>query len=459
MKSPIIKNVLPVLRAGLSATLVMLSLFLPGSVYADSLTNEIEAVIKPYVSHHVFSGAVLVAKNGKVIYQQGHGLANREWKLSNTPQVKFQIASMTKSFTAALILKLVEQDKLSLDDTISQHLPEFDKKKGEKITISHILSHRTGLPRAFIIPGWFTGKFSGQVSNKEFADVIGKQDLLFEPGTEARYTNLGYFLLGLIIESATGQTYEQVLQQQLLTPLNLINTGIAHHSSVLSLRASGYRVAKNGGYKNQSYINLKVFGAGSAMYSTVQDLFKWDQALYGTDFLNAESKKFLFGPRDNFGFYVQRFPLGEDGIEPNSTIANGELLGFSSVMTRFVDQKHTIIILSNNAINSTEKFRLTLDIAKILYNVKNDKTKLPLSFLLTKGLVNGELGESIKTYRQNKSLYLVEEAALISVAQQQLWSRQSENAIELFNFIIEKFPDSAQAKRLLTEAKAQEENL
>lgn len=458
MKSQITNKGLRSLISGSGSILTILLLFCSSQVLANSLTNKIEAVIKPYVSHHVFSGAVLVAKNGKVIYQQGHGLANREWELSNTPQVKFNIASMTKSITAALILKLVEQGKLSLNDTISQHLPEFDKNKGNKITIAHILGHRTGFPRAFAIPGWFTGRFNGKVSNKEFADVIGKQDLLFEPGSEYRYTNLGYFLLGSIIESATGQTYEQVLQQQLLTPLNLINTGIAHHSSVLNLRASGYQLAKNGGFKNQSYLNFKVFGAGSAMYSTVQDLFKWEQALYGTKFLNAESKKFLFGPIENFGFHVQKLPLGNGQIEPNTVIATGEVLGFASISTHFVDQKHTIIILSNNATNETEKLRLTLDIAKILYNVKNDRTKLPLSFLFTKGLVNGDLSESINTYRQNKSLYAVEENGLISVAQQQLWSRQSDNAIELFNFIIEQFPDSAKAKRHLTEAEEQKKN-
>jgi CubicO group peptidase (beta-lactamase class C family) len=453
MKLLIIHKSLHSFSAG--SILAMLLLFGSSFVHANSLANKIETVIKPYVSHHVFSGAVLVAKNGKVVYQQGHGLGNREWKIPNTPQVKFQIASMTKSFTAALVLKLVEQGKLSLDDTISQHLPEFDKNKGNKITIAHILGHRTGFPRAFAISGWFTSRFNGQVSNQEFADVIGKQDLLFEPGSEERYTNLGYFLLGLIIKSVTGQTYEQVLQQQLLTPLNLVDTGIAHHSSVLSLSASGYQVAKNGGYKKPSYLNLKVFGAGSAMYSTVQDLFKWDQALYGTGFLNAESKKFLFGPIDNFGFHVLNFPLGDGTIEPNSAITNGELHGFSSVMTRFIDDQHTIILLSNNAINSTEKFRLTRDIAKILYNVKTEKIELPISFLLTQGLVNGDLNKAINTYRQNKSLYALEEDGLISAAQQQLWSRQLDNAIELLKFTIEQFPNSLQAKGLLIEATEQ----
>ena len=187
----------------------------------------------------------------------------------------------------------------------------------------------------------------------------------------------------------------------------------------------------------------------------MQDLFKWDQALYGTGFLNAESKKILFGPIDNFGFHVLNFPLGDGTIEPNSAITNGELHGFSSVMTRFIDDQHTIILLSNNAINSTEKFRLTRDIAKILYNVKTEKIELPISFLLTQGLVNGDLNKAINTYRQNKSLYALEEDGLISVAQQQLWSRQLDNAIELLKFTIEQFPNSLQAKGLLIEATEQ----
>jgi CubicO group peptidase (beta-lactamase class C family) len=416
----------------------------------SDIQEQIDTVVSRYVDHEVFSGAVLVAKAGEVVYQKGHGLANREWKMTNSPKVKFQIASMTKSFTATLVFKLIEQNKLSLDDTIGKYLPGLPADKANVITIGHILSHRSGLPRAFVIPGWFKGKFNGAITQQEFAEVIGGLALLFTPGSDEAYTNLGYFILGLAIESITGQSYEQVLQQQILHPLGLSNTGMAKYNTIVKNRASGYRIGHQGGYKKPIYMNLKLFGAGSGMYTTLEDLFKWDRALYG-DFLSDKSKAALFGTGMHFGWYVKKFAPGEDQKQVNIVIASGELPGFSSLIVRFVDEQHLIIILSNNAINSTEKIRLFGDIAAILYHSPEKEQPLPISFLLTQGLIKGDVNKSITTYLQHPKRYVLEEAGIKSVAQQQMWSQNFAAAITLFAFTAKHFASSVDAHKQLAE--------
>ncbi|NQZ07060.1 MAG: serine hydrolase [Algicola sp.] len=424
----------------------------------SDIQDQIDAIVSDYADHEVFSGAVLVAKAGEVIYKKGHGLANREWQMANSPKVKFKIASMTKSFTATLTFLLIEQNKLSLDDTIDKYLPFLTSKeakdKANAITIGHILSHRTGLPRAFVIPGWFKGKFKG-ATEQEFAEVIGGLDLLFTPGSDERYTNLGYFLLGLIIEQITGQSFEQVLQQQILTPLNLTDTGIASHNTILKNRASGYRIGHNGGYKNPAYMNVKMFGAGAAMYTTVEDLFKWDRALYG-DFLSDKIKASLFGKGMHYGWYVEKFAPVQDHKPVNVVGSSGETPGFSSFMMRFVDQQHTVIILSNNAINQSEKNRMFADIAAVLYQSPETKRlqkdeSLPISFLLTQGLVKGDVNKAITTYQQHPKRYVLEEAGIKSVAQQQMWSGNSAAAITLFAFNAKHFATSVDAHRQLAD--------
>lgn len=439
------------MRLLLKALLIAVVALCSAGTHAKSnIKEQIDSVVSRYVEHEVFSGAVLVSKAGKVVYQKGHGLANREWQMANSPNTKFKIASMTKSFTATLTFKLIEQNKLSLADTIGQYLPDFPKDKANVITIGHILSHRSGLPRAFVIPGWFKGKFNGATTEQEFAEIIGGLDLLFTPGSDERYTNLGYFLLGLIIEKITGQSFEQVLQQQILTPLNLTNTGIANHNTILKNRASGYRIGHNGGYKNPNYMNVKMFGAGAAMYTTVEDLFKWDKALYG-DFLSTKSKAALFGKGMHYGWYVETFSPGEQHKAVNVVGTSGETPGFSSFMMRFVDQQHTVIILSNNAINQSEKYRLFSDIAAVLFSQPVSNEQLPISFLLTQGLVKGDVNKAINTYQQHPKRYVLEEAGIKSVAQQQMWSQNFAAAITLFAFNALHFPDSVDAHKQLAD--------
>ncbi len=139
---------------------------------AITLSDNIESIVKPYVDNHVFNGSILVAKNGKVIFSKGFGLANKEWQVSNTADSKYGIGSITKSITAILTMQLVEQKRLALTDTIDRYLPELPKKRAQGITVHHLLSHTSGLPNYFSIPGWTDGEFNKSISREEFSKIL-----------------------------------------------------------------------------------------------------------------------------------------------------------------------------------------------------------------------------------------------------------------------------------------------
>src|SRR6266446_8440843 len=183
-----------------------------GAAFAQDKAGKIDQLISLYNKYGQFNGSALVADNGKVIYQKGVGLANMEWNIPNTPGTKFRLGSITKQFTATLILQLVEQGKIKLDGKLSDYLPDYRKDTGAKVTIHNLLSHTSGVPSYTSLPGFFSNVSRNPFAVDDFIKKYASGDLEFEPGTKFVYSNSGYFLLGAIIEKVTGKPYEQVLR-------------------------------------------------------------------------------------------------------------------------------------------------------------------------------------------------------------------------------------------------------
>ena len=202
--------------------------------YDSLLDNYMQAQVAVYD----FSGAVLVAQKGKVIYEKAFGMANREWNIPNTVQTKFRIASITKQFTAAAILQLAEQGKLTLDDKLSKYFPDFPK--GDSVTIHMLLNHTSGIKDFFKIPTFTTTVEVLPYSKDSVVAFFKNQPYDFSPGSQFRYNNSAYFLLGCIIEKVSGQTYSTYLNQNLITKAGLQNTSVNELDSILANRASGY---------------------------------------------------------------------------------------------------------------------------------------------------------------------------------------------------------------------------
>jgi len=322
-----------------------------------------------------FQGAVLVAKDGVPVLEKGYGLANVELAVPNTPQMKFLIGSVTKQFTAAAILRLQEQGKLAVDDPLTRHLPSYPRDPGDRITIHHLLSHTSGL-------GNYTDDaalMARRTVDLPVADLVATfqdQPLLFEPGTAWQYSNSGYVLLGLIVEAASGRTYEEFLQEQFFAPLGMSGTGYAHNDAILPLRACGYALAGDT-LVNATRIAMTLPYAAGALYSTVGDLLLWDQALHGDRVLTADSRRQLFTPvRQDYGYGWMMLERAGHRLIFHS----GGIDGFTSHLARYPDDGLTIVVLCNN--QSVDASGIGFALAAIMldqpYDLPVQKTPIPV---------------------------------------------------------------------------------
>jgi|ERR1051325_4887196 CubicO group peptidase (beta-lactamase class C family) len=199
--------------------LILVGLFAVGStVVAQDKAAKIDQLISVYNKYGHFNGSALVADRGSVIYEKGFGWADLEWSIPNTPNTKFRLGSITKQFTATLILQLAEQGKLKLDGKLIDYLPDYRKDTGGRVTIHNLLTHTSGIPSYTSLPGFFQNVSRNPFAVDDFIKKYASGDLEFEPGTKFVYSNSGYFLLGAIIEKITGKPYEQVLKENIFDP-------------------------------------------------------------------------------------------------------------------------------------------------------------------------------------------------------------------------------------------------
>jgi len=304
--------------------------------------------VQAFVDQKRFQGAALLAREGKPISRKSYGMANLEWDIPNTPDTKFRLGSITKQFTSALILQLVEQGKLKLDDSIRKYYPDAPAA-WQPVTIHHLLSHESGIPSYTDVPGFFV-KLSGMARTPaEIIQLTQDKPLEFAPGTKFKYDNTGYVLLGYVIEKVTGRSYEEQLQKAILDPLGMRDTGFDHYTAILKHRAEGYEYADSK-LRRSPFLDMSLPYAAGSLYSTVDDLLKWDQALYGTEVLTAASKEKMWTPNLNdygYGWFVgKRF--GENTVEHG-----GGINGFNTMIIRIPDKKLVAIVLANANTDAT----------------------------------------------------------------------------------------------------------
>jgi len=319
--------------------------------------SDTTAAIDRYLSGEVagrrFMGSVLVSRQGEVLFEKGYGYANAEWKIPNDPQTKFRLGSITKQFTATLILQLQEQGKLKVTDGICKYLDPCPPT-WSLVTVHHLLSHTGGVPSYTEDPSARPAMLQPQ----KLDDIVArfrKKPLDFAPGKEFHYSNSGYFLLGLIIEKVTGKAYEKVLEEQILEPLGMQDSGYDHTTPLLPNRASGYRFAPNRvDLENADYADMSWPYSAGGLYSTVRDLEKWNEALYTDKILPQATLARMWTPvMQNYGYgWMISSPTPD--FDHRQVGHGGSINGFSTYISRFPDDKLAVIVLSNNMMLPTE---------------------------------------------------------------------------------------------------------
>ena len=300
-----------------------------------------------------FSGSVLVAHKGRIVLNKGYGMANYELGVPNSPETKFRLGSVTKQFTAMAILQLEERGKLKVTDTVKSVFPDYPG--GEKITIHHLLTHTSGIPNFTDSPDYLkTQTLPSPVL--QTVERFKNLPLDFAPGERFSYSNSGYILLGAIIEKVTGRPYEEYVRENIFRPLGMEGTGYDHAETLLKNRASGYEFPADE-MANATYIDMSIPHAAGALYSTVEDLYKWDRALDTDKLLSPAAMTRLFTPFK--GTYACGWTIGS--FAGHKTIGHGGgINGFTTDIVRFPDDDACVIVLNNFATGFTDEISQAL---------------------------------------------------------------------------------------------------
>jgi CubicO group peptidase (beta-lactamase class C family) len=413
------------------------------SVQAQDKSKNIDELVNKYHEYNQFTGSVLVAENGNVIYEKGIGLANFEWNIPNEPDTKFRLGSITKQFTSMLIMQLVEKGKIKLESNLSDYIPYYRKDQGDKITIHHLLTHTSGIPNYTNDPKFLQETSRDPYGVKEFIEKFCCGDLEFEPGTKWNYSNSGYFILGAIIEQVTGKTYETVLKENILEPIGMNSTGYDHNQEIISKRASGYNNIF-GKIENAPYLDMSLPYSAGSLYSTVEDLYKWDQSLYTDKLLSNENKEIMFKPffeNYAYGWGVLEIQIGD--IKKKIISHSGGINGFNTIIVRFVEDRNLIVLLCN--VLPPNLGSLQKGISNILYNQPYEMPKRSLAEILAKDIESNGIEHAIKEFnalKENKKVYQVNENELNQLGYLLLGSNKIKEAIEVFKLNTEIFPES-----------------
>jgi CubicO group peptidase (beta-lactamase class C family) len=301
----------------------------------------LEQVAQSYTAGNAYMGTVLVVDGDKVLLDKGYGMADLGWGNANAPDVKFHLGSLTKQFTAALVLLLQEDGKLKIDDPVSKYLPDTPKT-WEKITLAELLGHTSGIPNFTDMKEFGVWRMSPHTVDEELAFFKDKP-LDFEPGSKFAYSNSNFEVLGAVIEKVSGKKYVDMLQERILTPLGMKDSGLDTDELILPRRAQGYMQGKDGLVLARSESMTAPWAAGS-MYSTTGDLLKWEHGLFGGKVLNADSLKAMTTPgKGNYGLGV--FISDKDGVKVVDH--GGGIEGFNTHLAYVPEKRIAIVVLGN----------------------------------------------------------------------------------------------------------------
>jgi CubicO group peptidase (beta-lactamase class C family) len=404
---------------------------------ADELQQKLDPVLEKFVELDQFSGNVLVARDGNVLYARAFGEADKDHHVKNTLDTKFNIGSIGKTFTAISILQLVEQGKLQVTDPVINHLPNFPF--GDKITIHHLLTHTSGTFNYFAHPD-FPLKFYQIRSVSDALPLIYDQELQFDtPGEQFAYSNSGIIILGAVIEKISGQEYAQYIKKHILDPAGMKDTGIHYLDQIIENRASGYHKSPTGQIKRNIYM-VPPANADGGLETTVKDFLKYDRALYSETLISESSKQKMFTSfRDNYGYCMEiekRFGntiVGHGGGAP----------GVSASFYRYLDDKYVIIVLSNYSGGASTVPKV---IEAILFNQPYEEPKLHVSEFMYQQMIQIGVDQTIENAQQilaANGYVVTSQYVLNGLGYELLSERKIDMAIGIFKLNTELYPDEA----------------
>lgn len=447
-------------RAGLFSSLLLVALLAataPAEVAGQEPISRAADLLEAYHETRRFDGAALVARGDSVLLARGFGEADRAWGIPNGPDVRYRIGSVTKQFTAALVLRLAEEGKLALDSTVSTYLPDYPSPQGEEIALHHLLTHTSGIPSYTGFPDFGERWMRNPVTPDSLVSVFSPMELEFEPGTDWNYSNSGYFLLGYVVERVTGQAYEEALRERVLAPLGLEDTGYDRHADVLERRAEGY-VRTPAGFERADYLDTSLPYAAGSLYSTVRDLFRWTRALHGGEvFDDPASYERMTAPyRQDYGYglVVGAIQPGPEADSVRYVGHGGGINGFTSQVQYFPGSGYTLVLLDNSSSGSVNQLATGLAVA--LHGGEPEEPKPRIADVLHEVIEEEGVETAVARYRTLKDTaaarYDFSESELNRLGYFFLRRGDTGTAIALFELNVEVFPEAYNTYDSLGEA-------
>ena len=431
-------------------SLTVLALLLAASPSAQPLAERADALLAAYHDIGQFDGVALIAQGDEIVYENGFGLADRSWEIPNAPEARYRIGSVTKQFTAALILQLAEAGEIRLDAPISRYLPGYPAAQSV-VTVHHLLSHTSGVPEHTIRPE-FQDIMRDPIAPEDFLEVFSGRPLDFEPGTAYNYSNSGYILLGVVIERVTGQPYAEALRQRVLEPLGLAESGVQDNTTVLDKMATGYdRVGSR--FQHATYIDTSLPYAAGMMVSTVRDLHAWTRSLHGGKvFESAETLERMTTPVLNdyaYGIQSRLLPLGTKTVRAIGH--DGGIPGFTSMLVYFPETEQTLALISNAG---DDLFPVMMNLAGVLHGQPAETPRQPVQSVLAESIQAEGVDAGIARYRAMREAgeYAFDEGQLNALGYLFLNEGEVDTAIRIFQLNVEMYPEASNPYDSLGEA-------
>ena len=367
----------------------------------NQLYDELDSLMSQYYELEQFNGVVMVAQNGEPLLNKGYGYANFEWQIKHHTNGKFRLASVSKQFTAMLILQLVEQGKLELNAKLTDYLPEYRFDTGSKISIRQLLTHTSGLANFFHHTEYQSIEARNPYNLTDFVAKFCSDDLHFEPGSAFRYSNAGYTILGAVIERVTSKTYAQVLSSQILQPAGMLNTGFNGQDTLLNQFVSGYeRLLK--GVKPAEYVDMSVPYSSGSIYSTAHDLLLWDRAIANNLLLSKIMTKELFKVTEHRNYAAGWEVNDLDKTQFNKQLTrhyhSGGIQGYGASIARIAEDNLVIVLLNNTG--GAPFSGITENLLNVIYQQPIEKPKLGFTQRLYKKIEQEGVDKALNWYKK-----------------------------------------------------------
>ena len=312
----------------------------PACLNAQTIADKSDSLLSAYYKQDLFTGTVLIAQKGMVVFEKSYGMANREASVSNSSATQYRIGSLSKPFTSLIILQLKEKGLINLSDPLSKYLPGFSK--GDSVTIENLLNHTSGI-RSFTSTRRYNTDRMNITGRGDVLDILKAEPFVFSPGSSWQYSNSNYILLSYIAEDLSKKSMTLQIQE-LCTKLGLKNTGMDFDGRIAPLKAKGYEAVALQDYMPVADQNIAIISGAGGMYSSAPDLLKLDRALYSEQILSDATKQQMFKPgKGDYGYgwetgnFKGRMELGH----------SGSIEGFKSMILRYPESETCIVFLSN----------------------------------------------------------------------------------------------------------------